>query len=148
MSSTHLRFTLLPKGLVCSPTASFSSLEGDFRITSGASTSQFQEPPQAAEPESGDHYPTGLSSLISLGPPEMLQKNVRPVRTRLKPKWLEERKIYYMSRPAPGSLQKWHWPSSSGLQSFYASKCGSKQPARTKAYMAVSLSLGSYNISY
>jgi hypothetical protein len=28
-------------------------------------------------------------------------KNVGPVRTRLKHRWLEERKIYYASRPAP-----------------------------------------------
>jgi hypothetical protein len=31
---------------------------------------------------------------------------------------------------------------------FYASECGSKQVGRKKADMAVSLSLGGYNISY
>jgi hypothetical protein len=75
------------------------------------------------------------------------RKNVRPARTRLKPRWFEERKIYYASEPAPGSLQKWHLPYSSGLQGFYASECGSKQAGRTKADMAVSLLLGGYNIS-
>jgi hypothetical protein len=54
-------------------------------------------------------------------------KNVRPARTRLKPRWLEERKIYYATGPQ---------------------NCGSKQEGRTKADEAVSLSLGGYNISY
>jgi hypothetical protein len=75
-------------------------------------------------------------------------KNVGPARTRLKPRWLEERKIYYTSRPAPGSLQKWHQPLTSGPWGFYASGCRSKQAGRTKADVAVSLSLGGYNISY
>jgi hypothetical protein len=38
---------------------------------------------------------------------------------------------------------KWHQ-----LRDFYSSECGSKQLERTKADMAVSLSLGGYNISY
>jgi hypothetical protein len=56
---------------------------------------------------------------------------------RLKPRWLEERKIYYTSGPASGSLQKWHRPHSSRLQGFYASDCRSKQVGRTKANVAV-----------
>jgi hypothetical protein len=76
------------------------------------------------------------------------RKNVRPVRTRLKPRWLEERKIYYTSGSAPGSLQKWHWPCSSWLRGFYVSECGSKQAGRTKADVAVSLLLRGYNLSY
>jgi hypothetical protein len=34
-------------------------------------------------------------------PPSCCWKDVRPAKTRLKPRWLEERKIYYSSRPAP-----------------------------------------------
>jgi hypothetical protein len=33
-------------------------------------------------------------------------KNVRAARTRLKPRWMEERKIYYASRPAPWTCPK------------------------------------------
>jgi hypothetical protein len=33
------------------------------------------------------------------------RKNVGPERTKLKPRWLEERKIYYAREPAPRSLQ-------------------------------------------
>jgi hypothetical protein len=51
--------------------------------------------------EVGTHYPMGLSSLILLGPPKCCRKNVRPARIRLKPRCLEERKIYYASGPAP-----------------------------------------------
>jgi hypothetical protein len=47
----------------------------------------------------------GLGGLISLRPSKCCGKNDGPVRTRLKPRWMEERKIYYASRPAPGSLQ-------------------------------------------
>jgi hypothetical protein len=54
------------------------------------------------------------------------RKNVRPARTRLKSRWLEERKICYASRPVPGYLQNWHRPHSSGLRSFYPSECRSK----------------------
>jgi hypothetical protein len=52
--------------------------------------------------------------------------------------WLEERKIYYASN---NNNPKW-------LQGFYASELGSKQVGRTKADMAVRLSLGGYNLSY
>jgi hypothetical protein len=48
----------------------------------------------------------------------------------------------------PGTLQKWHQPHSSGLQGFYASECRSKQAGKTKADIAVNLSLVSYNILY
>jgi hypothetical protein len=36
---------------------------------------------------------------------EVLQEECQPVRIRLKPRWLEERMIYYTSRLAPRSLQ-------------------------------------------
>jgi hypothetical protein len=65
------------KGLVCSSAAFFSHLEEDPKITSGLHTSWFQGPPQAAEPGSGDPLRMGLSSLILLGPPEMLQEECR-----------------------------------------------------------------------
>jgi hypothetical protein len=51
----------------------------------------------------------------------LLWEEFGPARTRLKPRWLEKRKIYYAIGPAPGSLQKWHWPHSPRLQAFYAS---------------------------
>jgi hypothetical protein len=48
----------------------------------------------------------------------------------------------------PGSFQTWHQLRSSRLQGFYASECGSKQAGRTKADVAVSLSLGHYSIPH
>jgi hypothetical protein len=69
------------------------------------------------------------------------------VRIRLKPRWLEERKIYYSSEPASWISPKMALALSSGLRGFYASDCGSKQAGRTKADVAVILSLGGYNIS-
>jgi hypothetical protein len=48
----------------------------------------------------------------------------------------------------PVSLQKWHQPCSPQLWGFYAAECRNKQVGRTKADVAVSLSLGGYNISH
>jgi hypothetical protein len=73
MSGADLPFTPPVRG----STASFRCLEGDPRLTLGMCTSRFQGPPQAAEPESGNCYQTGLSDLISLGPPERLQEECR-----------------------------------------------------------------------
>jgi hypothetical protein len=78
----------------------------------------------------------------------MLQEECCASENKTQTRWLEERKIYYTSRPAPGYLQKWHQPHSSRLWGFYASECRSKQAGRTIANTAVSLSLGGYNIAY
>jgi hypothetical protein len=46
-------------------------------------------------------------------------KNVRPRRTRLKPRWLEERKIYYTSGPAPWiSPKNGNGPAAQGYRVF------------------------------
>jgi hypothetical protein len=61
---------------------------------------------------------------------------------------LEEREIYYARVSTPWILPKMALPHSSRLWGFYASECGNKQAGRTKANVAVSFSLGGYNISH
>jgi hypothetical protein len=102
-SGTGLRFTLQTgsEDPVHGSTGSLSRLEGNPGITSAMHTSRFRNQHGLQCPRVGTRYPTRLSGLISVGPPKCCGKNVRQVRTRLKPRWLEERKIYYTSRPAP-----------------------------------------------
>jgi hypothetical protein len=137
------------EGLVRGSAASFSHMEGDPPESHwGCALPGSRNPHRLHSQGGGTHYPMRLSGLSLLGLPKCCGKNVRPARTRLKPRWLEERKIYYTSGPAPGSLQKWHWRGNSGLWGFYFSECRSKQVGRTKADVAVSLSLGGYNVSH
>jgi hypothetical protein len=47
-----------------------------------------------------------------------------------------------------GSLQKWHRPHSSGLRGFLCLRMWKQASRKAKADVAVSLSLGGYNISH
>jgi hypothetical protein len=66
-------------------------------------------PLQATGLGSGDLLPNRAWQSNLSGASKMLQEQYRkydwPVGIRLTPRWLEERKIYYASRPAPGHLQ-------------------------------------------
>jgi hypothetical protein len=92
----------------------------------------------------GTRYSMGLGSLISLGSPEMSDHREQDSN----PGGRRKGRFITLAGQHPGSFQKWHWPCSSGLRGFYASECRSKQVGRTKVDMAVSLSLGGYNIAY
>jgi hypothetical protein len=49
----------------------------------GCALPSSRDPHKLRSQGAGTHYPTGLSSLISPGPPEMLRENNRPARTQV-----------------------------------------------------------------
>jgi hypothetical protein len=68
------------------------------------------------------------------------------VRTRLKPKRLEEKKIYYTSGSAPGYFQNGADPETVWV-GFYTEKSSSKQAGSAEAEVAVSCSRLQYIMS-
>jgi hypothetical protein len=73
-------------------------------------------------------WQSSLGALISIfiGVTICCGKNVRPMRTRLKPRWLKERKIYYAIRPAP-------WISPKMALAPAAQGCGVFMPQNAEA---------------
>jgi hypothetical protein len=49
------------------------------------------------------------------------------MRIRLKPRWLEERKVYYASRPAPGYLQNGAGPKLRVVEVFILRKAAASK---------------------
>jgi hypothetical protein len=67
------------------------------------------------------------------------------VRIRLTPRWLEGRKVYYASRPAPGYLQNGAGPKVRVTEVFILRKAAaSKQGVQKQTWQ---LALQGYNIS-
>jgi hypothetical protein len=89
----------------------------------------------------------GLISLILLEPPKCCGKSAGPARARLKLRWLEQRKIYYARGPAPWISPKMAPALQLKDAEFLCFRMW-KQTRGKDADMAVSLSLGGYNISH
>jgi hypothetical protein len=99
------------EGQVLCSSAFFSHLEGDPGITWGRGGVHFLAPGTSVgyRVREQEPLPNGVWWSYLAVASKMLQKWHRkydwPVRIRLKPRWLEERKVYYVSQPAPGYLQ-------------------------------------------
>jgi hypothetical protein len=137
------------KGLVHGSAASFSCLEGDLRITLGCTLTSSRDPHRLQIQGAGTHYPNraGWSDIAGASRNVVARMLDQQEQDSNLGGWRKERFITQVCQN-PGSFQIWHQPCSSRLWGFYASECGSKQVGRTKTDVAVSLSLGGYNISY
>jgi hypothetical protein len=134
------------KGPVFGSTASFSHLEGDPGITLGMIPGS-RKLCRLQGQRTRTRCPMERGGLISLGPPKCCRKHYRqcvwPARIRFKPRWLEERKIYFTSGPAIWDISKMAQALSSGWLSSEKNRA-SKQRVQKQTWQ---LAVHGYNIS-